>query len=273
MWRAITAVFLIACGSQGSPGGPDGAVADTGVDATADVGSSGDGATDDGGPSFGDATTKDSGGCATLNIGILGNPGANPSSNFQQWLVSAGTSVTRIQTNANDPAITANDLAPFDVVILDWLARDYSPAEATVLQNRIAAGGGLIAMSGYNGTSTDFRANVLLAPLAVAYSGGLLNGPVTSFATHPITAGLTSVTFAGGYAVSDLGGSGSTRTAIAFLSSPVAYAVQMGSGRAFVWGDEWIEFDSQWNTLPEIKQLWVNVFAWVAPQGCPLQPQ
>ncbi|HSQ67917.1 MAG TPA: hypothetical protein VLM85_32125, partial [Polyangiaceae bacterium] len=43
--------------------------------------------------------------------------------------------------------------------------------------------------------------------------------------------------------------------------------------RDFVWGDEWIEFDSQWSTLPEIKQLWVNVFAWVAPQGCPLQPQ
>ena len=270
MRSAVLAFLLIGCGSQGSFGGPDGA-ADTGADSSSDGGASE--AATDGGPSFGDATTKDGGGCTTLNIGILGNPGSNPSSNFQQWLVSAGTSVTRIQTNATDPAITASTLAPFDVVILDWLARDYSPAEATVVQNRIAGGGGLISMSGYNGTSTDFRANVLLAPLSVAYSGGLLNGPVTNFATHPITTGLTSVTFAGGYAVSDLGGSGSTRTAIAFLSSPVSYAVEMGTGRAFVWGDEWIEFDSQWSTLPEIKQLWVNVFAWVAPQGCPLQPQ
>ncbi len=267
---ALAAFFLIGCGSQGSFGGPDGA-ADTGVDSASD-GAAADGASD-GGLSFGDATAKDGGGCTTLNIGILGNPGANPSSNFQQWLVSAGTSVTRIETNATDPPLTASRLAPFDVIILDWLARDYAPSEATVLQNRITAGGGLISMSGYDGTTTDFRANVLLAPLSVAYSGGLLNGPVTNFATHPITTGLTSVTFAGGYAVSDLGGSGSTRTPIAFLSSPVSYAVEMGSGRAFVWGDEWIEFDSQWSTLPQIKQLWVNVFKWIAPQGCALQPQ
>jgi hypothetical protein len=43
--------------------------------------------------------------------------------------------------------------------------------------------------------------------------------------------------------------------------------------RAFVFGDEWIEFDSEWTTQPQIKQFWVNVFAWVAPQGCALQPQ
>jgi len=40
-----------------------------------------------------------------------------------------------------------------------------------------------------------------------------------------------------------------------------------------VWGDEWIEFDSEWTTLPRIKQFWVNIFAWVAPRGCALQPQ
>ena len=40
---------------------------------------------------------------------------------------------------------------------------------------------------------------MLLAPFSVAYTGGLLNGPVTTFATHPITTGLTSVTFNGGY--------------------------------------------------------------------------
>jgi len=264
----LLALFLLGCGSnQTQFVTPDG-----GADAGSDASTSADGSSD-GGPTFGDATAADGGGCTTLNIGIVGNPGSNSSSNFQQWLVSAGTSVTRIQTNATDPAITSGTLAPFDVVILDWLARDYAPSEAAVLQARINAGGGLITMTGYNGTSTDFRANVLLAPFSVAYSGGLLNGPVTNFAPHPITSGLTSVTFAGGYAVSDLGGGGSTRTAIASLTSPVAYAIQLGAGRAFVWGDEWIEFDSQWNTLPEIKQLWVNVFAWVAPQGCPLQPQ
>src|SRR5450631_3439809 len=36
--------------------------------------------------------------CSQLNIGILGNPGSNASSNFQAWLEARGTSVQRFQT-------------------------------------------------------------------------------------------------------------------------------------------------------------------------------
>jgi hypothetical protein len=139
-------------------------------------------------------------------------------------------------------------------------------------------------MSGYDGVTTDdWHANSLLAPLQVAYAGPLLNGvigSVTTFAAHPITTGLTSVTFAGGYAITDLGGAIGTRVPIAFLPDPadagvvpVGYAITMGSGRAFVWGDEWIEFDSEWSMLPEIKQLWIQVFAWISPiHRCNLKP-
>jgi hypothetical protein len=269
--RLFLLVTFAACGSP-SPFVNDGGV-EGGADAAIDASDAAPADASDGGNLFGDAKTPD-GGCTTLNIGILGNPGSDTSANFQKWLTAAGTSVTRIETNATDPAITSSTIAGFDVVMLDWLARDYTTTEASVIQARIAAGGGLIALSGYNGTGTDFRANVLLAPLSVAYTGGLLNGPVTSFAAHPITQGLTSVTFNGGYAVADLGGGSSTRTPIAYIGTPaVAYAIQLGAGRAFVWGDEWIEFDSEWNTLPQIKQFWVNIFAWVAPQGCALQPQ
>jgi hypothetical protein len=165
------------------------------------------------------------------------------------------------------------------VIVLDWLTRDYTPSEAALFAAFVTAGGGVASMSGYDGNTTDdWHANSLLAPLEVAYSGSLLSGPVTTFATHPITAGLTSVTFDGGYAISDLGGTASTRTPIAFLPQgsgnvPVGYAIQMGAGHAFVWGDEWIEFDSEWSTLPEIKQLWVQVFAWISPANrCALQP-
>jgi hypothetical protein len=218
--------------------------------------------------------------CQHLNIGILGNPGADPSANFQTWLTMAGTSVQRIQTTAGVP-LTAATLQPFDVVILDWLTRDYTSAETSLFSSFVSAGGGVVSMSGYdNNTTDDWHANSLLAPLEVAYSGPLLSGPVTTFATHPITAGLTSVTFNGGYAISDLGGTNSTRTPIAFLPAPsgtgqvnVGYAIQYGSGRAFVWGDEWIEFDSEWSTIPQIKQLWVQVFAWISPSNkCALDP-
>jgi len=216
-------------------------------------------------------------GCSHLNIGILGNPGSNDASNFEQWLTKSGTSVKRIQTTADEP-MTRDTLAPFDVVVLDCLTRDYTTDEATAFSAWVSAGGGVAAMSGYHDDTTiDWHANSLLAPLGVAFSGELRWGPVMSFAMHPISTGLTSVTFTGGYAVSDLGGAAGTRTPIAFLSSTpaatAAFAIQMGAGRAFVWGDEWIEFDSEWSTLPEIPQLWVQVFAWIAPMTkCSLTP-
>jgi hypothetical protein len=170
---------------------------------------------------LGDGGISDASACKHLNIGILGNPGSNPSSDFQAWLVRAGTSVTRIQTMAPTQPITAAALMPFDVVVLDWLTRDYTSAEAAVLASFVSAGGGVISMTGYDGTTTDdWHANSLLAPLEVAYSGPLLNRPVTTFAIHPTTKGLTSVTFAGGYAITDLGGTASMRTPVGFLPNP-----------------------------------------------------
>jgi hypothetical protein len=214
--------------------------------------------------------------CSHLNIGILGNPGARASSNFQQWLVDSGTSAQRIHTSSNEP-LTAATLKPFDVVVLDWLTRQYTADEAAIFADWVSAGHGVVSMSGYSNTAADWNANSLLAPLQVAYSGSLLTDPIEDFATHPVTTGLTSVTFTGGYAVSDLGGSASTRTPIAYFSdtakTTVGIAVQMGKGRAVVWGDEWIEFDSEWSTLPQITQFWVQLFAWIAPVNkCELSP-
>ena len=175
----------------------------------------------------------------------------------------------RIQTTPDVP-LTADALKPFDVIVLDLPPRQYTADEAAIFGAWVAAGGGVASMSGYHDdTSQDWRANSLLSQLGVAYSGDRIWGPVTQFAAHPITTGLKSVTFTGGYPVSDLGGAGS-RTPIGFLSAngnqiAVAYAVQMGAGKAFVWGDEWIEFDSEWSTLPQIPTLWLQVFAWVSP--------
>jgi hypothetical protein len=214
--------------------------------------------------------------CNELEIGILGNPGAYSGADFDQWLVTSGASVQRIQTTADEP-LTAETLQPFNVVVLDWLTRDYSASEAATFAAWIEAGGGAVSMTGYdNSTSDDWHANSLLAPLEVAYSGPLLNGPVTDLAPHPITAGLTSVVFEGGYGISDLGGAASTRTPIAFLPGAggdvtVGYAIQMGTGRAFVWGDEWIEFLSKGSLFPP--QLWVQGFGWVSPANtCALTP-
>jgi hypothetical protein len=297
----LGASAVLACSSSGDHGGA-GASSSGGAHTTAAGGSGstlastgtggstssaglggsaagGSGAGGDGGPMFDlDGAADAPSVCSQLNIGILGNPGANASSNFQQWLISAGTTVQRIQTTTTEPLV-ASTLQPFDVVVLDWLTRDYTAQEAATFAAWVSAGGGVASLSGYsNDPSQDWHGNTLLAPLQVAYSQSVINGPVTDFATHPITVGLTSVTFLGGYPIADLGGTASTRTPIAFLPGtggnvPVGYAVQMSQGRAFVWGDEWIEFDSEWSTIPEIKQLWVQVFAWISPMNkCALQP-
>ena len=100
-------------GSSGSSSSSGGGAAATGTGGatgsggTLATGGAGGGLTIDVDASTGDAA----GACAHLNIGIFGNPGADASSNFQQWLVAAGTSVQRIQTTTTEP-VTAATLQP-----------------------------------------------------------------------------------------------------------------------------------------------------------------
>ena len=204
--------------------------------------------------------------CDCLRIGVLGMPGTLASSSFQGWLEARGTTVTRI--GLDDTPLTAAQLAAFDVVVLDRLVREYTTDEAALLLAFVSGGGGLMSMTGYSGGGEDrLRPNGLLAGLGVEYIAELRSGPVTMFEPHPLTAMLTSVTFAGGYRVADLPGATSTRTVVARLTDGAAgVAIEQGEGRAFVWGDEWIQFDSEWSTMPEITRLWVNALSWLGPR-------
>jgi hypothetical protein len=226
-----------------------------------------DGKDDDCNGRVDDVDTGKDGICDCLRIGIIGSPGSNPSADFQAWLQARGTTVERTHTTAGE-AFDAALLAKYDVLIFDRLPREYTAEEADKLKAWMEARGGFVTMTGYTGApAPDFYTNALLAPIGLEYQAGLYTQPVTIFANHPVTAGLTSVTFAGGYLVKDLGGNGGTNTAIGSISAgPVAFAHERGNGRAVVWGDEWIEFDSEWKSLPEIEQLWVNMIAWVGPQ-------
>jgi hypothetical protein len=205
--------------------------------------------------------------CDCLRIGIIGNPGSNPSANFQAWLQARGTTVERTHQTAAE-AFDAALLDKYDVLIFDRLPREYTTAEAATLQTWMEARGGFVSMTGYTGAvAPDFYTNTLLAPLGLEYQPGLHSEPVTMFAVHPVTEGLTSVTFAGGYLVQDLGPNGGKSTVIGSISAgPVAFTHERGKGRAVVWGDEWIEFDSEWKSLPEIEKFWVNMIAWIGPQ-------
>ena len=205
--------------------------------------------------------------CDCLRIGVIGDPGVLASSSFQAWLVARGTSIVRF--GLDGAPLTADQLAAHDVVILDRLRRDYTAEESTILRDFVAAGGGVMAMTGHTGGGEDrTRPNSLLATIGLEYLPGLHSGPVTSFEAHPLTTGLTSVTFQGGYLVAEVAGVPGANTVVARLPvGPAGIAQERGEGRVFVWGDEWIQFDSEWTTLPEINQLWVNVMSWLGPRN------
>ncbi|MEX1363306.1 MAG: hypothetical protein AB1Z98_09285 [Nannocystaceae bacterium] len=205
--------------------------------------------------------------CDCLAIALVGIPGANSSSSFEQWLTDQGTSTVRI----NPVLIDAATLAPYDIIILDRQTRGYSALEAAAFEAWVGNGGGLMAMSGY-GFSVDTNQewpNGILGSFGLSYSGTVLNGPVTDFAVHPITDGLSSVTFLGGYTV-DEAMAGSTQLIGRIGTTTVARARSFGDGKVFVWGDEWIQFDSEWSTMPEIEMFWANTLTWLSPPSvCP----
>jgi hypothetical protein len=221
-----------------------------------------------------DVDTGMDGVCDCLRIGIVGNPGANPSSNFQAWLESLGTTTERVNKVATD-AFDAPLLSKFDVVIVDRLTRSYTTAEADIFKTWVEGGGGFVTMTGYaNSPNPDFLPNTLLAPFGLSYGGALSSATADTFFPHPVTKGITSVTFLGGYVVTPTPVMGGTSTLLAAnADGNIAYAHERGKGRGVVWGDEWIEFDSEWQTKPQIQQLWVNIMDWVGPQTfCNVKP-
>jgi hypothetical protein len=201
--------------------------------------------------------------CDCLAIALVGTSGSLAASQFQQWLIDRGTSADRI----DPPLVDAAVLDAYDVVILDQLTRAYTPAEAMAFDDWVNAGGGLMAMTGHTASPVSAQQwpNGILGPMGLEYQGALLNGPVTDFLPHPTTVGLTSVTFLGGFEVVATVAGQSDVVARLPGMIPAAQAQARGMGKVFVWGDEWIEYDSEWAALPEITLLWTNIFEWLTP--------
>jgi hypothetical protein len=202
--------------------------------------------------------------CDCLAIALVGTSGSLAASQFQQWLIDRGASADRI----DPPLVDATVLDVYDVVILDQLTRAYTPAEAMAFDDWVNAGGGLMAMTGHTSSPVSAQQwpNGILGPMGLEYQGELLiNGPVTDFLPHPITMGLTSVTFTGGFEVVATVAGQSDVVARFPGMIPIAQAQERGAGKVFVWGDEWIEYDSEWAALPEITLLWTNIFEWLTP--------
>jgi hypothetical protein len=194
---------------------------------------------------------------------FLGSPGSGGTSDFSAWAHGNGTTVTRI----TDPAIVVDAalLAQYDIVMLEALPRLYTADEATALETWVHAGGGVIALSGYSGNSVDYTyPNSLVAGMGAQFGGNLMSAQVTELTPHPLTEGLTSITFQGGFAVVIDDPQTTPATVIGQIeTTTVAAAMQYGVGRVYLWGDEWITFDSVWSGNPELPKLWVDAFGWL----------
>ncbi len=219
-------------------------------------------------------------------IGIMGAPGALASSNFQAWLEMQGAIVTRFQDTAAAPELHIEELNTFDLVVVDWLQRLYSMDEANVLTAWVNAGGGLVAMTGHDSGATADRQISLLATLGPNYvrvpctagcgtgevcDGGIcvLNGPATLLPNATTGDGsggtLPPVTFNGGLPVSVPASMTSFVPMAQIGTYVVGAAGPIGMGHALLFGDEWIEFDSEWSTMMAIPTFWANTVHYASP--------
>lgn len=219
--------------------------------------------------------------CDCLNIATLGIPGTwGGGSAFTAWLQARGTYVVDL----DDQVLDAATLAPFDIIIVNDVTNDgnpdhgidraYSMSEVTALQNWVQAGGGMITMIGYWDATAVVNVNLLLAPFGMSYgTTGILAASGTTpvevwNGTHPLAFGITEVGVdngnepmgAGTVVASDM----QTGITVGIAQSGTA---EVGEGKVFVWGDEWVAYDELWNGHPEyqIEQFWVNVASWLTP--------
>ncbi|WP_052375109.1 hypothetical protein [Chondromyces apiculatus] len=206
--------------------------------------------------------------CDCLSIATLGVKGnAGVGDVFAAWLNDRSDNGA---VNLNDAVLTPQLLAPYQVIVaqnLSQIGRAYSAEEIAALQQWIEEGGGLITLIGYASPPERTNVNSLLAPFNVGYDAqpilpktGAVTIPITEWTAHPTTVNVTAVGFDNGYAVN-----GDAEVIATKEGLVVARAKTIGDGHLFVWGDEWITFDSEWESLQnyQVEQYWLNLIKWL----------
>ena len=87
--------------------------------------------------------------------------------------------------------------------------------------------------------------------------------PIRSPAGNPTSEGITAIGVHNGKEV--LGDGTIVATEAGFV---VAQATTHGEGNIFVWGDEWITYDSEWvdRTDYQVELFWINIIKWLTPE-------
>jgi hypothetical protein len=179
-------------------------------------------------------------------------------------------------------------------------------AEAQLLYDWVVGGGSVMALIGFHGGDFEReRVNEMLSLFGMSYDGDdiLHSGvdgtmAVDEFYDHPTTREVDAVGAQVGKAI--LGEEGDTMAVDELYDHPttrevdavgaqvgkailgeegdtvaegegavVGQAIRVGEGKLFMWGDEWITYDSEWSEdqHPEyqVERFWLNIFKWLSP--------
>ena len=210
----------------------------------------------------------DAGHCSCFNIASIGKPahygtGNDNTDAFVGWL--NGESSASVVMFQDKPTLTDDFLANYDVVILQWLTDsnqgpywNFSSDEIAALQKWVNAGGGLIAMSGYDSNSAEVTPlNQLLFFTDISYNTDTILSscpsgdncycwgntiPVSDWQAGPIGSNVTAIGALSGRSINP------GAATVDASSGTTVYAAHetVGAGRVFAWCDEWVTYTSQW---------------------------
>jgi hypothetical protein len=204
----------------------------------------------------------------TLAIAFLGTSGAFDEDRLLAFLTAYPAQVTRL---SDAPALTQSTLTGVDILVLDQLSRTFDSGEAATLATWVEEGGAVLSLTGFNNTSTDAAMpDSLLADLPLGYAPSFVGltpaiSYATTFAPSAVTAGLSAVPFWGGHAVvAQSACEGSMQDVASLEGTTVGAICVQGAGRIYLWGDEWVEYSSQWTASTDTQAFWQDAIDWLA---------
>jgi hypothetical protein len=218
---------------------------------------------------------------AIANIGAVGSSGTTVS--YNTWLNTKSNA--RVDSYPKPVRIDGSFLAQYDELIFqDISSWTITAEEASAIAAWVRDGGGLMSMSGYQGSETEIAAiNTILKPLGFAYSnmpggGGVLWMAVRDWnPAGPIATNMggLGVNVHNGRPVLNLNADSPNDTALLTIAQAangttfdLGYTATVGSGHVFPWSDEWVTYTSDWDdgtgTL-NVEQFWYNAVAYLAP--------
>ena len=210
--------------------------------------------------------------CDCLLIATLGVKGTSGQGDvFAAWLTSRSDNGA---TDLADQVLTPELLAKYQVIVAQNVNgnHEYSTDEASALSDWVHKGGGFMTLIGYTNAGEAHNVNRLLAPFTMDYTDQqiLQKGsssstiPITMWTPHPIDKGVLQVGVDNGYPVEGIGDVIATGGGF-----DVAKVQEVGKGHVFMWGDEWITYNSEWNDHPDyqVQLLWLNAIKWLTVAG------